>query len=230
MSQRFNLFYAGFTISLPAVYYSKQNLGQTITSNETEKIDLPLKEYVRNFDHEKEEYDSHLVSALELAKHFEIQGYEKPDSVPDFIDWQTKLIAEFESMFPMGRIEHYYFLYARRLAELIHNMLLLKTCVDIHMISNHQVDMSRYLHKYIKDSEYIIFKLMAPAALLSSEPRQSCFNNLFKQMNEEIKLFKNLPLESASNEELLQLKNSADNFHVLLVNGFKTCIGLLKEL
>lgn len=229
MRQRFNLFYTGFTASLPSLYFSKLNLKDTFSQNEDDHLQSVLTRYFQSLSDEKPEYDSHLISALNLTRTFDIDGFQIPETSSEYFTWLDELVNEFDDHFPMGRIEHYYFLYSRKIAELIKNMGLIKTYVDIQILTKQSIDLSKKIENCIKDSEFIVFKLMAPSALLSSEGRQTCFNSLYKEINEEILNFKGIDPKQLNESELLNLKSKADHFHVLLMNGFKNCIAQLKD-
>lgn len=230
MQQRFKLFHAGYTASLPGLYFSKQKIKESFLLPDDVEIQKNLTNYFKTFEEEKSEHISHLVIAVSLADYFEIKNFETPHTSLDYFKWHDEFIHEFESKFPMARIEHYYFLYARRIAELLKNMGLINTYVDIQLMSKKQLDFSSKIEVCIKDSEFILFKLMAPTALLSSEPSQSCFNMLYKQLREEIQVFKEVDVVNADKEELLKLKKSAENFSIVLLEGYKKCSAVLQEL
>lgn len=230
MSQRCNLFNAGFVVSLPTLYFSRLKLKDNIPALDDNQLQSLISNYFIQFEDQKEEHYSHVLTALQLAKQFDIVDFDAPIDVEEYFNWHQDLINEFEQKFPLGRIEHYYFLYARKIAELLNHMGLIKTYVDLHLLSKRNLNLNIKLENAIKDCEYLVFKLMAPAALLSSEPRQNCFNALYKQMGEYLQHFKNFDFENAGEEQLLNLKKEADEFTVMLMNGYKNCSEVLKDL
>jgi hypothetical protein len=71
---------------------------------------------------------------------------------------------------------------------------------------------------------------MAATALLSSEPRQNYFNAYYKSLCTEFEVLKNNAILQSSNEELELLILAAKNYDTVVMDGFKKCVGLLKEL
>jgi hypothetical protein len=230
MSQRFNLFDVGINASLPGLYFSRQKFKERFPPVDNNEIQQVIITYFQSFDLDKKETHSHLTSALDIAKHFDIIDLDLPETCTDYFNWLDELVAEFEKKFPLNRIEHYYFLYARKVAELIVSLGLIKTFVDLQLNCKQNLDLSSHLKNKIKDCEFVAFKLMAPAALLSGEPRQSCFNEFYKQIVESILPFKDFQIENASVEQLLKIKSEAENFSVMLQTGYAKCKDVLYDL
>jgi hypothetical protein len=230
MSQRFNLFNVGFNASLPGLYFSKQKFKETFPPHTDSEVQNLISTYFQNFDLDKKDNHTHLASALDLANHFDITDLNIPETSTDYFIWLDELVAEIEMKFPLSRIEHYYFLYPRKVVELIISLGLIKVVVDLQLHCKQNLDLSSHLKSKIKDCEFIVFKLMAPAALLSSEPGQKCFNDLYKQIVDAIQPFKGLQIENMSVDQLLKTKSDVDNFSDMLMKGCAECAEALNYL
>lgn len=230
MSQRFSLFYAGFTANTPAMYFEKMSF---LKEHELEPNDLIHNCIIRlsgEIIARQEEFTSYLKIANSLAARFDFGGMPEPSDAEAYTKWLSNYIQIFENEFPMNRIDHYYFHYARKISEIIGNMGLAKCFTELTLATERQMDMSHKIEKYIKDTDYILFKLMASAALLASEPRQNYFNVFYKNMTNEFSCFKNLQPQTMPEAELKQLVENLDTYSCSVMDGFKKCIGMLKEL
>jgi len=230
MSPRFCLFYAGFTSYAPALYFNQLSLVSLLESYENELVRQCLTQFLKKLPDRKDEFFSHLTTAIDLAKEFDIAILPPPKDHKDYFNWLSHYIETFERQFPMSRIDHYYFLYARKISEIICNMELLKTYVDITLDTDHQVDLTRKVEKCLKDNEYNLFKLRAPAALLSSEPRHTYFNVFYKDLTNGFQPFQEIDYDVLKEKEMKELETKAGTYSNLAMDGFKKCIGLLKEL
>lgn len=231
MSQRFTLFYAGFTAHAPALYFSQvQFLDDCRLTGESslEKYISKLSDTIRD---SRDESATHLKTAISVADHLEIEILPQPDTFEDYFNWLTHYIQCFETHYPMGRIDHYYFLYARKISEILLNVGLLETYIQFQLSeAGSPLDIHRKMDKCLKDTEYILFKLMAAAALLSSEPRQNYFNTFYRTLCQEFLPFKELELTALSASDLNKLDGSLKEYNLVVMDGFKKCISLLKEL
>lgn len=228
--QRYNLFSVGYSASLPHLYFSKLKIKETFPIHEDSEIQKLVSDYFQTFDKDKDANCKHLTNTIALAKDFDFHDFVTPHTSVDYFKWLDELVIAFEQLFPLSRIEHYYFLYARRIAELVKNMGLIKTYVDLQLNCKQTIEFTTKIESSIKDCEFIVFKLMAPAALLSSEPRQSCFNEFYKKIAESMQVFKELNIANASAQQLLMIRTEAENFSNMLTEGYDKCISALNEL
>src|ERR1700749_478588 len=117
MSQRFCLFYAGYTASAPSLYFNKVVLLNSYLQEYQEST--WLKNLSQQLSDESYTTDADIKTALSSADYFKLEVMPQP-SVPDaYFNWLKDYIAVFEEQFPLTRIEHYYFFYARKIAEML---------------------------------------------------------------------------------------------------------------
>jgi hypothetical protein len=230
MSQRFSLFYAGFTAYAPALYFNQLAFINTYESDEDERVRNCISEFSKGLINKEDEYLSHVKTATSIAKHFEIETLQFPVAAKDFFDWLNHYIDTIEKQFPMSRIDHYYFLYARKISEILCCTGLIRSYIDVTLSLEKQLDLSKKIEKCLKDVEYIIFKLMAAAALLSSEPRQNYFIVFYKALNLGFQVFKDISVIDLKEQELKELSVKLEEYECTVMDGFKKCIGMLKEL
>ena len=230
MSQRFTLFYAGFTAYAPALYFNQLELIASCKNDEDEAVENYISTLSKEVGDKEFESISHLKTAISIAGSMEIEILPQPFNFEDYSAWLNHYTTCFEKEFPMGRIDHYYFLFARKISEISVNLGLLNTYVDLMTSSKGSMDLSRKIEKCLKDIEYILFKLMAAAALLSSEPRQNYFNVYYRSLCQEYLPFKDIDTKALEEADLKKLHGFAQDFDLVVMDGFKKCIGLLKEL
>jgi hypothetical protein len=230
MSQRFSLFYAGFTANAPALYFNQLLFLDSCVESEDEFVLKTIPKFSKSIREKEDEYHSYIKTAISIANHFEIETLPQPVYSKDYFDWLTHYVDMIERQFPMARIDHYYFLYARKVAEILSNIGLLKTYIDILLDVNQQMDLSKKIEKCLKDTEFILFKLMAAAALLSSEPRQNYFNVFYRLINQEFQPFAKVDVAALQEADLMSLNVKLDDYRIIVNDGFKKCVGMLKEL
>jgi hypothetical protein len=230
MSQRFSLFYAGFTAYAPALYYHQLEFIDHCQDENDEAVRAYISELSSRLGESVYESDTHIKTAISLAEHFELEVSPRPDSPQDYFLWLGHYIESVERQFPMARIDHYYFLFARKVSEILCNLRLLKTYIDLQLRVEAAPDVSRKMDKCLKDTEYILFKLMAAAALLSSEPRQNYFNVYYKLLCEKYIPLKGIEAHLLGKAEMTQLVKALETYELVVMDGFKKCIALLKEL
>jgi hypothetical protein len=230
MSQRFSLFYAGFTAYAPALYFNQLAFINTYEAHEDELVRNCISEFSKTISDKEPECMTHIKTAISIAKGFEIETLPHPAAAKDFFAWLSHYVDTIERQFPMSRIDHYYFLYARKISEVLCSTGLIKTYVDMALALNTRIDLSKKIEKCLKDAEYIIFKLMAAAALLSSEPRQNYFIVYYRLLSQEFQGFKNIDLSELNDDGLKQLRANVEKYETVIMDGFKKCIGMLKEL
>lgn len=230
MSQRFTLFYAGFTAHAPALYFNQLNFIDDCKSTDDEASQHYATKLLEALQDKYSESSTHIKTAISVANHMSIEILPEPNSFEDYFHWLAHYIQCFESQFPMARIDHYYFLFARKISEVLCNIGLLSTYVEFMNASGASLDLSKKTDKCLKDTEFILFKLMAAAALLSSEPRQNYFNTFYRTLCQEFQKFKNIKINEMSTAELKKLNDALKDYDLVVMDGFKKCVGILKEL
>jgi hypothetical protein len=130
----------------------------------------------------------------------------------------------------MTRIDHYYFTFGRRLAEMYANTELVSKYISLIKGTERHAMLVRKVDKSLKDMEFILFKMMAPAALLSGEHRHHYMSVYYKEISNEFKKIAAYDLRQLSDERLADLERDINLYGQLVMNGFKKCVSLLKEL
>ena len=230
MSQRFTLFYAGFTAHAPALYFSQLQFIDTCVVEEDKQVAVYISKFSDTLKDKIPENLTHLKTAISVARHLDIEILPQPSTHEEYFNWLSHYTGCFEAEFPMARIDHYYFLFARKIAEILCNLGLLKTYLDFTTTVPETLDLTRKIEKCLKDTEFILFKLMAAAALLSSEPRQNYFNVFYRSLCQEFLPFKGINISALNGSELVKLNAALQEYDLVVMDGFKKCIGLLKEL
>jgi len=230
MSQRFSLFYAGYTAYAPLLYYGQLSFAQQYMSSEDQLIKRCVSEHCESLRDSEDENRSYLKTSMSIAKHFELPLTDAPLSPNEYFLWLKMYTEIIEQQFPMSRIDHYYFLYARKIAEILANLGLAECYIKLHLQTEKRLEVHAKIDKCMQDNAYILFKLIASAALLSSEPRHGFFNENYKIMDRSCAPFKTLNTTQLSDNELTKLKADLNTCSLLVKNEFKKCIGQLKEL
>src|SRR5690606_22610988 len=119
----------------------------------------------------------------EVATQLELTLPPGPKQAEEYFNWLGSFVETFENAFPMSKIDHYYFLFGRKLAEISSNIKFALCCIKTDKALGNLLNLGRKTDKCLKDNEFILFKLIAPAALLSSEPRHLFFNRHYKDLS-----------------------------------------------
>ena len=229
MNPRCCLFNAGYFAQMPAIYFSKKTFAEKYTGHESAEIGVYFRNLMETVESSFPEAGHCLDEATKLAERFQVQIGDKPTSEHAYSNWIGSYIENFERQFPMTRIDHYYFLFGRKLAEIIKNTELLICFNTVLSDLGRGIDLSQEVQRCTKDNEFILFKLMAGSVLLSSEPRHGYFNSLYRQMCQEFELIKSFDFISG-NIERNRMQSELRDFEKSVTDGFEKCCALLKEL
>jgi hypothetical protein len=230
MNQRLSLFFAGYCAYNPALYYGQKSLVDEFSSSEDEILRGQINLLSQSLADAHFEPESNIATAISIAEKLEIKTLKKPVDPSTYFDWRENYTEQFESQFPMSRIDHYYFLYSRKIAEVFSNIGLAEKLLGIKYFLSGECPADRKIDKYLKDSEYILFKLIAAAALLSSEPRHSCFNQHYRQLSQGYQQFKDITAGTLDREEIPALCNRLLNYQRDVEKAVKECVVVLKDL
>lgn len=230
MSQRFCLFYAGYTAYAPSLYFDQVVLFELIKDPANTELSERVNRLANNLEYQRLQSSTFLETTISIAQELELELPPKPQNAETFIEWLQMVITVFEEEFPMTKLDHYYFLFGRRLAEIICDTELLAAYVTLLTNEDKNVLVLKKIDKLLKDVEYILFKMMASAALISGEVRQHYFSVFYKELSAEFRPFVQANVSLMNQQELQTLANDLSDYNLMAVNGFKKCIGLLKEL
>lgn len=231
ISQRFNLFYAGYAAYKPSLHYNREALYGKVSADRTVKgYDDCLRKLKSSIENTEDEAKSNLATAASLGQAFDLSIDYQPKSLSDYFTWLNLYSDAFEGRFPMSRIDHYYYLYGRKNAELICNTGLMQSYLDLHLGTDLKLDIWSGINKCLRDNEYILFKLIAASALLSSEPRQNYFSDHYKLISNEFRPFRNINFSLLPEEQLFKLKEDLSVYESTVITGFKGCLQLLSGI
>lgn len=215
---------------MPSLYFNQLAFIESVNDEHNKSLSDCLSSLLTTVSEGEQEARVHIVTAKGLAEYFKVPVPEIPLHHIEYFNWLRQYIDALETQFPMSRIDHYYFLFARKIAEITCNIGLMETYNRVYITHRSLLDLSSKYAKCLKDTEYILFKLMASAALLSSQPRQNYFNSFYKELSEGFTPFKNVEVNKLNEQELIEFNSSLQNYQATLKNGFKKCITLLKDL
>ena len=230
MSQRYNLFNAGYSSGAPALYYGTVQLTRQFASHLSREASEAITVVNRENEARQAEAERQLKAACDTAGQFELQVPPAPGDPAGYFTWLASFSEVFDRNFPMSRIDHYYFVFGRKCAEILANLGLACTCLHLDATLNRELDLHRKTDKCLKDNEYILFKLIAPAALLSSEPRQNFFNVLYKKLNSSFEPYRGVNVEKMSAAEMISLKAGLEAFSLEVSSGHEECAKSLQAL
>ncbi len=230
MNQRLSLFFAGYCAYNPALYYEQKSFVEEYSSAEDAVLRAQIDLLSASLAEGHFEPESNIKTAASIAEKFEIKTLKAPVDPSTYIDWRENYTEQFESQFPMSRIDHYYFLYSRKVAEVFCNIGLAEKLLGIKYHLQGEWPADRKIDKYLKDSEYILFKLIAAAALLSSEPRHSCFNQYYRQLSQGYQQFKDITAGDLDRERIPNLCKELLAYQQEVEKAIKGCVTVLKEL
>lgn len=230
MGQRFSLFKAGHFAHAPACHFNELLLAQQHAANGDERVRAALERLQSAGMEMKPALIGQLRAATDIVLDFDLESPPVPETAQDYFGWLPRFVEVVEQNFPMSRIDHYYFLFGRKGTELQTNLEFACTCLELDISLDKALNLERKTDKCIKDNEYILFKLIAPAALLSSEPRHNFFNVYYKKINADFEPFRGIEVSGMSKEELeglcARLRAYADG----VSSGFKQCLSQLEQL
>ena len=187
-------------------------------------------EFLKKLGLKEELQKERLRTAYSIAKEFEVDAPELPANADEYFEWFPAFVKAVEKSFPMSRIDHYYFLFGRKISEILVNSEFASCCLDLQLELGNGVDLSRKTDKCIKDNEYILFKLIAPAALLSSEPRQNFFNVYYRSINAAFEPFRGLEVAGLESAAMSKLSSDLRAYQKQVEDGYSDCESHLKAL
>jgi hypothetical protein len=230
MSQRFCLFDAGYSAYFPALHFNKMSVVTNFSEHSEESVKSYAGGLITELEKEAGESRSRLEKACELAKVFDLSPGDLPSGYVTYFPWLAGFTDLFETQFPMSRIDHYYFLYGRKLAEIQTNIGLTQWYIKLFLNSKKLLDLTSGIEKCLKDTEYILFKLVACAALLSSEPRHGFFNVNYKKLNESYAPFREITFRELNDEQIEETQGKLAWYYEQVSSGLQHCVSSLQEL
>jgi hypothetical protein len=230
MSQRSGLFNAGYSVVAPLPYFNQLALIDRCSASDNLVIKSMVQEMKDEMAVLNSSREKHLQAASELALHFNIPTPALPGTPAEYIGWKNQYIEAVEERFPMSRIDFYYFFYGRKLSEILCNVDQLRRIAGYSAEVADGLDLWKKADDCFKDSQYIIFKLIAAAALLSSEPRHNYFNVYYKQFSHEFEQFSSTDLKALTEDGKKALVTNLESYQAMLLEGYHKCVSLLLEL
>lgn len=225
MSKKFSLFYSGITAYLPGVYHAQVALfdeiqhDSLITAADLQK----LKNHLNDL---KPEHDTYLKVACSLGDRFEIQI---PTEEAYFV-WREHFTKSFEKKFPITHIDYYYFSFGKQLAEVQQYILHSRACIGLMQQSEFHVKLCRLIEDNLTHIKHLLDKMTTAATILSGEYRQIYFGTYYHFLIRHFERIGVVNFKQVTKEEVKILDEELDYFSSQLTNGFKKCIGMLKNL
>lgn len=230
MSLRISFFRAGLTAFAPTTYFELESLFNLISVGEqalkAEEMEWIEAELVRI----KQAGLNSLEKAIENAHEYRLDIMARPANLTEFVAWRQDYSSAFEAEYPMSRIDHYYFLFGFKLAELICNVELLECYLPLLKTAEKHEQVLKRSTKSLKDIQFVLFKLMAPTALLSGEHRHHYFSVYYKEISKGFEGLANYDIEQLNPAEINAFKNRIEEFGLLMHTGLNKCLSLLEEL
>jgi hypothetical protein len=229
MSQRLCLFFAGYTCCHPSHYFGTKRLLREVERSDPETGNI-IQSIARDLEEHSHESYSHLRTAASIANYFNIPTFALPQDDESYFPWMEHYIGKVEDRFPMNQIAYYYFFYSRRISELISSLRVVRAQLQLMVECGKRADLVAGANLQLQTAEYILFRLIAAAALLSSEFGHRFFNVFYQDINKRYAVFRNINVSTMSNGDLKAMMNNIDDYSSQVRKGIEKCICTLREL
>ena len=210
-------------------YYSQLALTKDVGGDDPD-VNKALADFTKSLADSFSTHQQDVATAAELAGKFSITVSAPGDSPEHYDSWRMSYVESFEKQFPMSRIDHYYFFYGRKLSEIACSVSVACVLLTFQRTLKGKVDFAYKIEKCLKDCEFILFRLTAAAALLSSEPRHGHFRESYRLISEAFDRFRYTKIDSLDATELDQLCAGLTEYGELVNGQARQCADLLKEL
>ena len=225
MSKKFSLFYSGITAYLPGVYHAQAALFDEMQRDPL--IKAPDLQWLKNrLEDLKPEHETYLKVACSLGERFEIQI---PQEEAYFV-WREHYTKSFERKFPITHIDYYYFSFGKQLAEVEQYILHSRACIGLMQQSGFHAKLGRQIEDNLNQIKHLLDKMTTAATILSGEYRQIYFGTYYHFLIRHFDRLGAINFKELTKEEVKILDEELDYFSGQLTNGFKKCIGMLKNL
>jgi hypothetical protein len=230
MGQRSALFHGGYSATAPLQYFSQLEFAGKLNGGASDSVTTGIAEFRQRLDDEKQPWFDRLHIAGELARQLEIRIGDLPAAPERYREWWQALVNGVETRFPMNRIDYYYFFYGRKLSEITYNAATVASLVKVRSRLGPAVNGEYRVEKHLRDCEFSLFKLVAPAALLASEPLHGYFSVQYRRMNDAFAPFRSVHLARLDAQGQQQLSERLDEFVSSLRAEYEKLKTLLVEL
>jgi hypothetical protein len=224
LSRKHTIFRAGYAAAAPILHYNRQKfLEETQTEEERNfLLSMPVLKTAKN------DPKRAVQEAMKLGAVFNASEGEIPSNYAGYIQWLEHYVRDFEEKYPMSRIEHYYFLFSRKLAELCSCMNICALSCRLQAHFRHSANVPKILLS-IHNAEHTLLKLVAASALLGGEAGHYYFNVLFSELKSAFAKFK-INVSELDRKGLENMAANAEDYIVRIVAGVDKCDMILKEL
>jgi hypothetical protein len=228
MGLRTLLFHGGYCAAAAQAYFGQLEF---LTSQADDPAN-PAK-YLENLKEklkgEHSDCEANLTTALQMAVQVEVKVDACGSEPHAFRDWFWQFVEAVEARFPMNRIDHYYFLFGRKMSEISSNTTIAAALLRARGYANSS-DTAYRIEKCLRDCEYSLFKLTAPSALLAGEPRQGHFGTIYRRMNQEFAPFRNASMGAHSKMSDDETAGRLEKYGLARKGEFSDCKAILEEL
>jgi hypothetical protein len=230
MSSRLCLYYAGFACRMPSLYYELNAFADQLSSRDHKTLKECGDRLALTLEDAEHESISQIRTASNIATHMKVPLLPEPGDLDSYTRWRDHFIEKVEDRHPMNQINYYYFYYARRMAELYCNIGAARQYLLLEPSLKDHVEVKHLVGKNLADAEYILFKLIAAAALLSSEHGHRHFNVFYQDINKRFGLFRQVDHEHLKNGEREALALNLEHYGILVKKGIEECFCTINRL
>ena len=226
LEERFSLFYTGYALSLPQTYEHIEGLNEKYGQS---AISESVKERLIN---RRDELRYQRQTALSVAEsvgqalRLPVHPYQENET---YLEWMEAFIRRVEDRYPMNQIGYYYFYYARMVTTLLGNVCLGTTRFYLYTNIKDPVLLQKGAEN-IRDCEFILFRLIAAAALISGEHGHRYFNTYYKELNQQYESLMSISWSELTNEQMVNELPALIKFEQFAKNGFEECFVTIRKL
>lgn len=226
LAERFSLFYTGYALSLPQTYEHIEGLNEKY-------LHAPISESLRErLKNRVMELGYLRASALNVAEsvaqslRLPVPNFQKDET---YLQWMESFITRVEDRYPMNQIGYYYFYYARMVTTLLGNICLGVTRFSLYSELKDPILLQKGSEN-IRDCEFILFRLIAAAALISGEHGHRYFNTYYKDLNQQFESLTSISWSQLSPEQMQQELPALIKFETFAKEGFDGCFVTISHL
>jgi hypothetical protein len=229
IKSRLCLFEAGYSVGITLFFSHNKRLEGFIKLQEVQVGELMSQLIQKEIEELKENCFQHIEQAHQKASILRVTVPEVAKG-EDYEIWNEEYTNAIVSLFPMSKIQYYYFIFAYKLAELLTILKSLNHFILIKNLSPSDNQLNNYIKNYLQDIEYILFKLRPMVVLLSAEHGHSCFKTFYQELTDKSSELKKIPSVFDSPTKTKECIMILDNYDELTNQGYNSCKKALIDL